>query len=68
MVVPLPTDEADPVSHIRACRDALLHANEEQEAQPRNLMQQANDLVPPVLFGPADLLVSLLKPAKAKRR
>jgi WS/DGAT/MGAT family acyltransferase len=65
MVVPLPTDEADPVSRIRACRDALLHAKEEHEAQPRNLMQQANDLVPPVLFGPAMRTVLRLASSKA---
>jgi hypothetical protein len=53
MVVPLPTDEADPVSRIRACRNSMLQAKEQHEAQPRNLMQQANDLVPPVLFRPA---------------
>ena len=53
MVVPLPTDEADPVSRIRACRNSLLQAKKQHAAQPRNLMQHANDLVPPVLFGPA---------------
>lgn len=53
MVVPLPTDEADPVTRIRSCRISLLKAKEQHAAQPRNLMQQANDLVPPVLFGPA---------------
>jgi diacylglycerol O-acyltransferase len=53
MVVPLPTDEGDPVGRIRACRDSLLQAKQLQKAQPPNLMQHANDLVPPVLFGPA---------------
>jgi diacylglycerol O-acyltransferase len=53
MVVPLPTDEADPASRIRGCRDSLLQAKEQHAAQPPNIMQQANDLVPPVLFGPA---------------
>jgi WS/DGAT/MGAT family acyltransferase len=53
MVVALPTDEASPAARITACRNSLLSAKKEQAAQPRNLMQQANDLVPPVLFGPA---------------
>jgi WS/DGAT/MGAT family acyltransferase len=53
MVVALPTDEADPAGRIRACRDSLLQAKQQQKAQPPNLMQHANDLVPPVLFAPA---------------
>jgi diacylglycerol O-acyltransferase / wax synthase len=53
MVVPLPTDEADPVGRIAACRDSLQQAKQQQKSQPPNLMQHANDLVPPVLFGPA---------------
>jgi diacylglycerol O-acyltransferase / wax synthase len=65
MVVPLPTDEADPVSRIRACRNSLQHAKKEHKAQPRNLMQQANDLVPPVLFGPAMRAVLRLASAKS---
>jgi diacylglycerol O-acyltransferase len=51
MVVPLPTDEADPTRRIRECRDSLLQAKERHATQPPNIMQQANDLVPPVLFG-----------------
>jgi diacylglycerol O-acyltransferase / wax synthase len=51
MVVPLSTDEADTVGRIAACRESLLRAKQRQKAQPRNLMQHANDLVPPVLFG-----------------
>jgi diacylglycerol O-acyltransferase / wax synthase len=53
MVVPLPTDEADSTGRIRACRDSLQQAKQQQQAQPPNLMQHANDLVPPVLFAPA---------------
>jgi WS/DGAT/MGAT family acyltransferase len=65
MVVPLPTDEADPVGRIRACRDSLLQAKQQQKAQPANLMQHANDLVPPVLFGPAMRTVLRLASSKA---
>jgi hypothetical protein len=65
MVVALPTDEADPVGRIRACRDSLLQAKRQQKAQPPNLMQHANDLVPPVLFGPA--MRTVLRLASSKR-
>jgi diacylglycerol O-acyltransferase len=65
MVVPLPTDEADPVDRITACRDSLLQAKQQQKAQPPSLMQQANDLVPPVLFGPA--MRTVLRLASSRR-
>jgi WS/DGAT/MGAT family acyltransferase len=67
MVVALPTDEADPLGRIAACRASLLHAKKEQKAQPRNLMQHANDLVPPVLFGPAMRTVLRLASAKSMK-
>jgi WS/DGAT/MGAT family acyltransferase len=67
MVVALPTDEANPVGRIAACRASLLHAKKEQKAQPRNLMQHANDLVPPVLFGPAMRTVLRLASAKSMK-
>jgi diacylglycerol O-acyltransferase / wax synthase len=65
MVVPLPTDEADPIDRIRACRDLLLQAKQQQKAQPPNLMEHANDLVPPLLFGPA--MRTVLRLASSRR-
>jgi WS/DGAT/MGAT family acyltransferase len=65
MIVPLPTDEADPSGRIAACRDSLLNAKGQQKSQPRNLMQHANDLVPPVLFGPA--MRTVLRLASSRR-
>jgi WS/DGAT/MGAT family acyltransferase len=65
MVVALPTDEADPEGRIRTCRDSLLRAKQQQKAQPPNLMQHANDLVPPVLFGPA--MRTVLRLASSRR-
>jgi diacylglycerol O-acyltransferase len=65
MVVALPTDEADPIGRIHACRDSLLEAKEQQKAQPPNLMQQANDLVPPMLFGPVMRTVLRLASARS---
>ncbi len=65
MVVALPTDEADPVGRIRTCRDSLLQAKHQQKTQPPNLMQHANDLVPPVLFGSA--MRTVLRLASSRR-
>ena len=65
MVVALPTDEANPVGRIRACRDSLLQAKQQQKAQPPNLMQHANDLVPPLLFGSA--MRTVLRLASSRR-
>jgi hypothetical protein len=65
MVVALPTDDADPVGRIRACRESLLRAKQQQQTQPPNLMQHANDLVPPVLFGPA--MRTVLRLASSRR-
>lgn len=53
MVVPLPTDEADPVARMRACRSSLLDAKARYKDTPPDLMERANDLVAPALFGPA---------------
>jgi len=65
MVVALPTDDADPVGRIRACRESLLRAKQQQKTQPPNLMQHANDLVPPVLFAPA--MRTVLRLASSRR-
>jgi diacylglycerol O-acyltransferase len=65
MVVPLPTDESDPAARIRACRDSLRQAKQRQKVAPPNLIQQANDLVPPMLFGPAMRTVLRLATSKA---
>lgn len=51
MVVPLPTDEADPATRLRRCRDELLEAKDRQRAIPVSLMQDSTDAVPPILFG-----------------
>jgi WS/DGAT/MGAT family acyltransferase len=65
MVVPLPTDVAEPVGRIRACREALVYAKQRHRAEPPNLMQHANDLVPPVVFGPAMRTVLRLASAQS---
>lgn len=51
MVVPLPTDRAEPAARLAACRDELRVAKERHRATPASLMRDSTELVPPVLFG-----------------
>lgn len=53
MLTGLPTDEADPTIRLRRCRTELRAAKERHEAVPASLMRDANDLIPPILFGRA---------------
>ncbi|RDH78751.1 wax ester/triacylglycerol synthase family O-acyltransferase [Mycolicibacterium moriokaense] len=53
MLAALPTDEADPAVRLRRCRAELRAAKQRHEAVPTSLMRDANDLIPPVLFGRA---------------
>ncbi|MEZ5130410.1 MAG: wax ester/triacylglycerol synthase family O-acyltransferase [Mycobacterium sp.] len=53
LLTALPTDECDPVVRLRKCRAGLRAAKERNEAVPASLMRDANDLIPPILFGPA---------------
>jgi WS/DGAT/MGAT family acyltransferase len=53
MVAALPTDVADPRVRLESCRDEMRRAKEQFGATPASLMRDANDMLPPVLFGPA---------------
>ncbi|WP_240274732.1 WS/DGAT/MGAT family O-acyltransferase [Mycobacterium ulcerans] len=53
MLAALPTDVTDPAIRLQRCRKELRAAKRRNEAVPASLMRDANDLVPPVLFGPA---------------
>jgi WS/DGAT/MGAT family acyltransferase len=53
MLATLPTDVAHPSVRLQRCRTELRSAKRRNEAVPASLMRDANDLVPPVLFGPA---------------
>jgi WS/DGAT/MGAT family acyltransferase len=64
MVVPLPTDEADPLGRVRACRSSLREAKQRHADLRPNLMQDANDLIPPPLFGP--VMRTVLRLASSK--
>jgi diacylglycerol O-acyltransferase / wax synthase len=65
MVVPIPTDEADPVLRLRRCQQELRAAKERHGAVPASLMRDANDLVPPVLFGRAMRAVTTIASMRA---
>jgi WS/DGAT/MGAT family acyltransferase len=53
MSVAIPTDEPDAVGRLTRTRDAMLSAKHCHNAVPASLLRDANDLVPPILFGRA---------------
>jgi WS/DGAT/MGAT family acyltransferase len=53
MAVPIPTDEPGPVARLKRTREAMQSAKRCHNAVPASLMRDANDLVPPILFGRA---------------
>jgi len=53
MAFPIPTDEPDQVTRLTRTRDAMRSAKQCHNAVPASLMRDANDLVPPILFGRA---------------
>ena len=53
LVVAIPTDEPDPIARLERTRDALRSAKDRHKAVPASLLRDANDLVPPILFGRA---------------
>jgi WS/DGAT/MGAT family acyltransferase len=52
MLSELPTDEADTVGRLRRVSDAMQAAKARQRALPPSLLEDANDLIPPAIFGP----------------
>ncbi len=65
MVAELPTDEPNPIVRLRRCREGLREAKETMNAVPASLMRDANDLVPPILFGRAMGLVTTFASSEA---
>jgi WS/DGAT/MGAT family acyltransferase len=53
MIVPLPTDEADPEERLRRTHQALRAAKERHNAVPAEILSRANHLVPPALLARA---------------
>ncbi|MGV9711658.1 WS/DGAT/MGAT family O-acyltransferase [Gordonia sp. NPDC003424] len=65
MVAELPTDEPNPIVRLRRCRESLRDAKGSMDAVPASLMRDANDLVPPILFGRAMSMVTALASSEA---
>ena len=53
MVVPIPTDEADPERRLHRAHEALRNAKERHRAVPATVLQDANHAIPPALFARA---------------
>lgn len=53
MVVPLPTDAGDAGDRLQTCHAALRSAKERHRAIPADLLQDANEFIPPALFARA---------------
>ena len=53
MLVPIPTDEADPLARLRRANEVLRNAKERHKAVPATVLQDFNHAVPPALFARA---------------
>ena len=58
MIVPLPTDEPDPVVRLERVHEAMRAAKERHRATPATLLQDANHFIPPALFARAARVTS----------
>jgi diacylglycerol O-acyltransferase / wax synthase len=53
MIVPIPTDEADPRRRLERAHEVMASAKTRHQATPATLMQDASQFVPPALFNQA---------------
>jgi WS/DGAT/MGAT family acyltransferase len=67
MTAPLHTDIEDPVGRLSATHDALVEMKERYRALPAELLQDANQFVPPALFSRAARLTFSLSASRAGR-
>jgi WS/DGAT/MGAT family acyltransferase len=58
MIVPIPTDEANPRRRLELAHEALRAAKERHHALPATLLQDANEFIPPALFGRASRVIA----------
>lgn len=49
MIVPIPTDEPDPVQRVLRARDAMSAAKDRHKAMPAELLQDAANFIPPAI-------------------
>ncbi len=67
MSVPLFTDEADPVARLARTHDALSDMKERHKALPAELLQDANNFIPPAVFSRAARLTFSLATSRPGR-
>jgi diacylglycerol O-acyltransferase / wax synthase len=67
MSAPLFTNEGDPVQRLRRTHDALLEMKERHKALPADLLQDANQFVPPAVFSRAARLTFSLASSRRGR-
>jgi WS/DGAT/MGAT family acyltransferase len=60
MIVPVPTNEADPRKRLMKTHDVLKDAKTRHKALPANVMQDATRFIPPALFTRANRVVAQL--------
>ena len=60
MIVPLPTNEADPRTRLMMIHDSMRVAKDRHSALPANLMQDATQFIPPALMSRASRVVAEL--------
>jgi WS/DGAT/MGAT family acyltransferase len=67
MTAPLHTEVDDPVARLNATHEALVEMKERHRALPAELLQDANQFVPPALFSRAASLTFSLSVSRAGR-
>jgi WS/DGAT/MGAT family acyltransferase len=60
MIVELPTDEADPSARLQRMHETMRSAKERHQALPANLLQDANEIIPPALLARASRVTARL--------
>jgi WS/DGAT/MGAT family acyltransferase len=60
LIVPVPTDVADPVERLRSANETLRVAKERHRALPASILQDVTEFVPPALFTRAARLIQRL--------
>ena len=60
MIVPIPTDEADPRARLMRMHDLMRAAKDRHSALPANLMQDATQFIPPALLSRAARVIAEL--------
>lgn len=67
MIVPIPTDEADPVDRLRAANRHLRDAKERHKALPAQALQDVTNFIPPAINARAARVVTQLGAAPGMR-